>query len=253
MKEKEQKVGTEKSGGKKGKVLNTVVNVILVIVILFGIFCAFNAYMAKQGNGVPSLFGLKFAAIQSDSMSPTFNQGDLIVDITVKDPAKLKKSTTVEAKDGDVITFWTTINGEIVLNTHRIVDIEDYDNYLSFVTRGDNEQITENDTMRVHQNSIEGKYLFAIPKLGYLIDFLETSKGFLLVVVLPVALIFIWQLIQFFRALFAYQAEKVRIQMEAQMEMMRQNQNNNNAEKGSDPEGSGKNDGETPEEKTNSD
>lgn len=234
MKTKEIETAPNKKTEKKsGKVLNTVVNVLLVVVIVFGAFCAFNAFMAKQGNGVPSLFGLKFASIQSDSMSPTFNKGDLIVDIVVKDPTKLKASTSISAKDGDVITFWTTINGEIVLNTHRIVEVNDNENYLSFVTRGDNDELydenNEHDYMQVHQNKIEGKYLFAIPKLGNFIDFLETSTGFLLVVVLPAALIFIWQLIQFFRSLFAYQAEKVKMQMQMQMQMMQQqNQNFNN-------------------------
>ena len=234
MKAKEiETTPNKKTEKKSGKILNTVVNVFLVVVIVFGIFCAFNAFMAKQGNGVPSLFGLKFAAIQSDSMSPTFNKGDLIVDIVVKDPTKLKASTSLSAKDGDVITFWTTINGEIALNTHRIVEVNDNDNYLSFVTRGDNDEKydekNEHDYMQVHQNKIEGKFLFAIPKVGYVIDFLETSKGFLLSVVLPAALLFIWQLIQFFRSLFAYQAEKVKLKMQAQLQMMQQAQMANSA------------------------
>ena len=206
MKEKDNSnTQTEEQKTKKNKALNTVVNIILVVTIIFGIFCAFTAFVSKSGSGVPNILGVEFFAIQSDSMHPTFNKGDLVVDFVVKNPETLKKD--------DIITFWTSINGEKVLNSHRIVEVKDYDGHYSFVTKGDNaETNTRVDDMEVHQSSVVGKYLFHIPKLGSFIDFLQEPKGFLFVIVLPVALFFIWQLVQFFRSLFAYQAEKVKIQ-----------------------------------------
>lgn len=205
----EEKTPRQQETAKQNKVLTTVVNVILVIAIVFGIICAFSAFQAKTGSGAPSILGMHLHPIQSDSMEPFFYKGDLVISAKVKDPDKLEA--------GDVITFWTIIGGQRVLNTHRIVGIKDYDSYLSFVTRGDNPKITDDDRMEVHQNEIVGKYLFTIPKLGAFIDYLQTSQGFLLVIVLPVALFFIWQLIQFFRSLFAYQAEKIRLQYQGQI------------------------------------
>jgi len=196
----------KQSLSRKNKIINIVVNVILVLAILFGVFCAYTAFEAKN-DGVPTILGMRFFSIQSDSMSPTFNEGDLIVDTKVRKIEKLEV--------GDVITFWTVINGERTKNTHRIVKIDDYGTYLSFTTRGDNPEITNNDRLTVHQNEVVGKYAFRLPGLGTFIDFLQTPKGFLLAIVLPVAIFFVWQLIQFFRSLFAYQGEKMRLQIEA--------------------------------------
>lgn len=185
----------------KKSVVNTIVNILLVVVILFGIFCSFTAFVSKAGSGVPSFFGIRPFAIQTDSMAPFFNKGDLVIDTVVKDYSDLEV--------GDVITFWTVIQGERVLNSHRIVQIDDYGNYLSFVTKGDNNTIE--DSMTVHQSEIVGKYATHVKGLGTVIDFLQTSTGFLIVIVIPCALFFIYEVINFFRALFAYQAEKMRL------------------------------------------
>ena len=58
------------------------------------------------------------------------------------------------------------------------------------------------------------QYVFRIPGLGKVFDYLQTSTGFLLVIVLPVFLFFLYHLIQFFRVLFEYQNVKNRIRYE---------------------------------------
>ncbi len=192
---------------KSSKVLNTVINVLLVLILLFGIFCSYTAFASKKGAGVPDIFGIRVFSIQSDSMEDEFYKGDLIIDVAVKDPSTLEVN--------DVITFYTIIKGERVLNTHRILAKEDKGTYLSFTTKGDNSP--DEDPMKVHQNEIVGKYCFAIPKLGSVIDFLQTSTGFLLVIVLPVALFFVYSLVQFFRIFFSYRMQKMRMELENEM------------------------------------
>ncbi len=190
----------------KKRVLNIVVNVVLVVVIIFGIFCSYTAFASKSGNGVPNFFGISAFSIQSPSMEPEFYEGDLIIDKAVKDTSKLEV--------GDVITFYTIIQGERALNSHRIIEvIEGEPTY--YVTQGDNN--TLEDAMRVHENEIVGEYLFRIPALGNVIDFLQTSTGFLVVIVLPVFLFFIYNLVQFFRAFFDYRMKKMRMQIESEM------------------------------------
>jgi signal peptidase I len=208
---KPSKVGavaiTEPKSNNEKKTLGIIVNVILILAIVFGIFCSFTAFITKRGSGVPSFFGIKPFAIQSDSMVPFFNKGDLIIDKSVKDPSTLKV--------GDVITFWTVINGERALNSHRIVEIIDRDTYLYFTTKGDNNDIE--DLIGVHQSEIVGKYITRIPNMGTVIDFLQTGTGFLIVIVIPVFLFFVYYLIQFFKSLFAYQTEKMRIKLEKEL------------------------------------
>lgn len=206
-------------GGKqtsRNKTVNTIVNIVLVLAILLGSFCSFTAFVSKSGGGVPSFFGIRPFSIQTESMEPFFSKGDLIIDKAVKDPAELEV--------GDVITFWTVIQGERVLNSHRIIQIDDYGTYLSFVTKGDNN--TVEDSLTVHQAEIVGKYKTHIPGMGTVIDFLQTGTGFLLVIVIPCALFFIYQLITFFKVLFAYQAEKLRLQYQAEMNQQRSPEEN---------------------------
>lgn len=182
---------------------NMVLTVLLIAAIVAAILLSYTAYMTQTGGGVPSIFGMRFFSIQSDSMLETFARGDLVAGRVVRDSAGLEV--------GDIITFWTVINGVRTLNTHRIMEISDNITFISFVTKGDNNPIE--DQLVVHQNEIVGKFLFSIPKMGTFIDFLQTEMGFLLVIVVPAIIFFLYNLISFFKALFAYQAEKVRLQI----------------------------------------
>ena len=212
-----------KAPEKKGKgrsIANIVINVVLVIAIIIAAFSTYISFVSSSGNGVPSIFGIEFLSIQTPSMEPTISPGDLIIDKAVGDASELHV--------GDIITYWTVIDGERVLNTHRIVEIYDGGNYLIFATKGDNNS-TE-DPLTVHESEIVGVYsrynaetkedegAKRIKGLGKVFDFLQTSKGFLLVVVLPVALFFLYHLIQFFRVLFEYQSVKNRLRFEQERE-----------------------------------
>ena len=188
---------------KKGKrVANTIIIIVLVIAIILAAICTYTSYVSTSGNGVPSIFGLRIMSIQTESMYPTMKPGDLIFDTAVKD--------THELQIGDVITYWTVIDGERVLNTHRITEIYDGGGYLIFQTKGDNNTIE--DSLTVHESEIVGQYNgMKIAGLGKLFDYLQTSTGFLIVVVIPVAIFFLYHLIQFFRVLFEYQSVKNKL------------------------------------------
>lgn len=190
----------QKSKGRR--IANTIINVVLVIAIILAAVCTYTSYVSTSGNGVPSIFGLRVMSIQTESMYPTMKPGDLIFDTAVKD--------TSELKIGDIITYWTVIDGERVLNTHRITEIYDGGGYLIFQTKGDNNTIE--DSLTVHESEIVGQYNgMKIAGLGKLFDYLQTSTGFLIVVVIPVAIFFLYHLIQFFRVLFEYQSVKNKL------------------------------------------
>lgn len=192
----------EESKGKR--IMNAVVNGILVLAIALAAVCTYVSFVSSSGNGVPSLFGIRVFSIQTESMYPTLLPGDLIFDTAVKEPEELRV--------GDVITYWTVINGERVLNTHRIHEIYDGGGYLIYATKGDNNTIA--DPLTVHESEVVGKYSFRVASLGKVFDYLQTSTGFLIVIVIPVFLFFLFHLIQFFRVLFAYQNVKNRIKYE---------------------------------------
>ena len=178
-------VAEEESKGKR--ILNTIVNVVLVVAIALAAVCTYASYVSTSGNGVPNIFGVRIFSIQTESMYPTLLPGDLIFDTGVKEPEELRKD--------DIITYWTVINGELI-----------------FSTKGDNN--TSADPLTVHESEIVGKYSFRVPGVGKVFDYLQTSTGFLIVIVIPVFLFFLFHLVQFFRVLFEYQNVKNRIKFE---------------------------------------
>ena len=201
----EEETGAEQAPVSKGrKILNTVVNVVLIAAIVIAACCTYVAFVSASGNGVPSIFGVEFFSIQTDSMADTLMPGDLAVGTVVKDKTSLRK--------GDIITYWTVINGERVLNTHRIDAIYDGGQFLIFGTKGDNHESP--DPLTVHETEVVGKYAFKIPSVGKVFDYLQTPTGFLIVIVIPVFLFFLFHLVQFFRVLFEYQNVKNRIRYE---------------------------------------
>lgn len=196
-----------KPTSKAQKIINVIVNVILVVAIIIAAGCTYNSYVSSSGSGVPSFFGIQMLSIQTDSMDAdpaNFKVGDLIINKTVKDTSKLEV--------GDIISYWTIIDGERAINTHRIVNIFDGESYRFFETKGDNNPWS--DTLTVHESEVIGEFAFRIPGVGKVIDYLQTSTGFLLVVVLPVAIFFLYHIIMFFRVLFEYQNVKVLIKYE---------------------------------------
>lgn len=198
-------VKEKRTGGQK---VSLVVNIILAVALVIAALCAYVSFVSKSGNGVPNILGVEVFSVQTDSMYPTLKPGDLIIDKAVKDPSKLRV--------GDIITYWTVIDGQRVLNTHTIYNIYDGGDYLIFETKGDNNNVV--DSLTVHESEVVGKYSTRIGGVGKALDFLQTSKGFLICIVIPVALFFLFHLVQFFRTLFEYQSVKNRLKFQMELD-----------------------------------
>ncbi len=170
--------------GIKG-VIRTVFGVVLAMVVVLAAFFVIVTFTMKGGGAeVPRLFGYSVMTVQSNSMEPTFVKGDVIIVKQVEDLSTLKK--------GDIITFHTVIDMQSVINTHRIVRVFDDDpDMVQFETKGDAND--ESDMSIVGGANVIGEYKYLIPKLGAAIDFLSTSVGFLIIIVLPLLLLFLYQ------------------------------------------------------------
>ena len=158
------------------------VSIILWAVILLAALFAFTTLATKNTNQVASLAGFTPLSVVSDSMAPTFNAGDLII---------IKKCDPATLVEGDIVTFHTIINNEFALNTHRIDEIQTMGDVRSYVTKGDNNAIA--DIHMISDGDIVGKYVAKLPYFGKVVQFLSSSAGFLLVIVLPLLLFFIYQ------------------------------------------------------------
>ena len=205
MPQAENAKGKQKTRKSGKEILNIVVNVVLVAALIVAALCTYTSFVSTSGNGVPSILGVRMFSIQTESMYPTMNPGDLIFGTGIDDMSELRP--------GDVITYWTVINGERVLNTHRIEEIYDGNGFLIFATKGDKNPGV--DALTVHESEVVAKWTgMKVGGLGKVFDYLQTSTGFLIVVVIPVFLFFLFHLVQFFRVLFEYQNVKNRIRYE---------------------------------------
>ena len=116
---------------------------------------------------VLSLFnlGVRAFAVSSGSMSPAIKTGSLVF-----------VRPSGEYAVGDVITFSLKEN---VYTTHRVHGIQEEDGAAVYVTKGDaNEGV---DTDPVTEEQIEGRVVFTLPYLGYVVAFLRTLPGFILI------------------------------------------------------------------------
>lgn len=165
------------------KVAMITLSVILWVIILLAALFSFTTLATRDSSKVASLAGYTPMVVQSDSMVPTFKTGDLIL-IRKCDPATLE--------EGDIITFHTIIMNEYALNTHRIVKIDEQNGYRSYTTMGDNNNGIA-DTHIISDGDIVGAYVGKVSGLGRVMEFMSSSIGFLLLIVLPMLLFFIYQ------------------------------------------------------------
>jgi signal peptidase I len=122
----------------------------------------------------PSVMGYESFVVYSGSMEPAIRTGD----IAVVGPAQ-----ATDLKVGDVVTYRTPADPDVVI-THRIMDITTGDDgHLNFQTKGDANNVQ--DQVLVDQKALLGRVAYAIPRLGYLVDFSKRTEGKLLFIALP--------------------------------------------------------------------
>lgn len=155
---------------------------VLWAVILMAALFTFTTLATRDNNQVASIAGFTPLTVASDSMAPTFRAGDLIF---------IRKCDTKALKEGDIITFHAIINNEYALNTHRIAEIQEQNGARCYTTKGDNNAIA--DTHIISDGDIVGRYQGKLPGFGKIVDFLSSSMGFLLVIVLPLLVFFVYQ------------------------------------------------------------
>jgi signal peptidase len=179
---------------KVKKILNIVVDVVVAVVLVLVLFLAICAIRskAKGYDGYTEIFGKAYVAVSSNSMSgdkeDNFSKGDMIVIKT------LSSDDLSELEVGDIITFKTiyiTDDDNYVLNTHRIVAINQQANgSYTFTTKGDNNSTIDSDP--VSGANVVGVYQSKASGIGYVLLFMRSSTGFFVCVVLPSLLIAVY-------------------------------------------------------------
>ena len=181
------------------KIINIIVDTLIVIMLIVSVIVAGLA-ITSRNDGVPNLFGYAPLSVQTDSMVPTFESGDLIISNVIN------SDTTINVDD--VITYTTKIQGETVLNTHRVIEIQESNGFNFYITKGDNnpipdeEPVPEIDVYAVYNTGV------CLKGFGTIYDFLTSQTGFFFVILLPLIIFFIYEVIRVIRNLMAYNKEK---------------------------------------------
>ena len=147
-----------------------------------------------------NLFGYKAFIVLSDSMSKTdFNAGDLVL-VKEVDPSTLK--------EGDIIAYTsqnTSNYGETV--THKIRKLTtDANGEPGFVTYGTTTD-TDDETV-VTYPYVLGKYQGRIPKVGTFFQFLKSTPGYIVCILVPFLLLILLEGIRCIRLFRIYKAEQ---------------------------------------------
>jgi signal peptidase len=91
---------------------------------------------------------------------------------------------------GDIITYRSQ-SGSDSLTTHRIVEVNREES-LRFVTRGDANNV--NDPNMVLAENVVGRVTGSIPYVGYVMSFVQTRQGLILLIFVPGVLIILFEL-----------------------------------------------------------
>lgn len=167
-------------------ILGGIVDFLMLIVIVCAICVTLislnsdNRNISRIGKYIP-------LNVMTDSMEPTIMEGDFII-MEECDPETLEVD--------DVISFFATEQDQVIVKTHRIVAVDTSSGFKSFTTRGDNN--TVNDSVPVFSTDIIGKWEnVRLPKVGTILNFVSSQTGFLICIVLPLLILFIYQIYRF--------------------------------------------------------
>lgn len=191
----------------------------LVVILTVGImiFTVISVNTFDQNNR--SIFGYKFFISLSDSMSATdFDAGDVIF-IKEIDPAILK--------EGDIISYISQNSnnyGDTV--THKIRNlVTDAEGEPGFITYGTTTN-TDDETV-VTYPYVLGKYTGKIPGVGRFFQFLKTTPGYILCILVPFLLLIGYNginCIQLFRRYKKEQMEELQAEKDMIAEERRQSE-----------------------------
>ena len=169
--------------------VSTIMYAIIVILLLVGVVLI--AYVVdfkiRDSKLETPLYGAY--VIVSGSMEPL---------IKVRDAVIIKRATEDNIKVGDVVTYRSLDPAFYgILITHRVINIEEEDGNLIYITKGDHNETI--DRTPVSFGQIQGKVIMRIPKIGYLKYFLIEYYGWIIAILVPSVAIISYDIVKLFK------------------------------------------------------
>ena len=183
---------------------NTVFYALIVLLVMFSI----ANMKLKEKNDIANILGNGFVSVLTDSMDGdqenSFKVEDLIFVKLLDDESRLQLEV------GDIITYYNLeIEGLGIAGfiTHRIIQVFELDGETFFVTRGD--KVGAPDDQPIHNSEALALYQSKWSGAGQALKYLQTPAGFALFVILPVALMLIFEGVMLGRNIYVLNKQKM--------------------------------------------
>lgn len=165
-------------GGKIMIGLLYALTAVLLIIIAYLI-------VMKMTNSIPKFFGYSAVKIVSPSMEPEIKTGEYII---------IKKAEPEEIVVGDIIIFYSSDESiRNQANTHRVIEIINGQDKISFVTKGDNNALA--DKTLAEGEKLIGRFVKVSPSLSIVGRVMGNQYIFLFVVVIPAGALLVLEIL----------------------------------------------------------
>ena len=170
-----------------GRILFYIVSLALIVLL---VAILFNVIITRKSGEPPSVFGYSLFIVTTPSMQGTLDPGSAVL-VHKVDPDTLAV--------GDIITFKEGYDpdGKLVVNTHRIVNIEEAGDERVFRTKGDNNNV-EDDKIRTEED-ILGKEIASLPAVGKFFAFIKQPIGLITCIAIPLLILLVFEVFNLIR------------------------------------------------------
>jgi len=167
------------------KALLFIINAVSIAIIILAILMLLTVVMTAS-SGAPNFLGYSVFRVLTGSMEPEIPVDSLII---------VKRADPETVAVGDVISFYSndpTLGGAV--NTHRVTRIERENDELTFITKGDANNIE--DRFPVSVRDLIGVVVFTSHALGVFVRLASNPLIFLPLIVVPLFVILITNLVR---------------------------------------------------------
>jgi signal peptidase len=148
---------------------------IYLAIIVLALYLFFSVGLkAILGTEVP------IAVVESGSMQPTLNIGDVIL---------VKGINPKEIKVSDIIVYKRISGGKEIYIVHRVIEIYNDKGNLKFRTKGDNNLVP--DYWLVDEKDVVGIVVFKIPLIGYVSLAIQSNPVIYYLVIFAIVVLFL--------------------------------------------------------------
>ncbi|MFW6047281.1 MAG: signal peptidase I [Candidatus Woesearchaeota archaeon] len=162
------------------KIVDVITTIILIILIALVVIFAITSVYYRSQDKIIKIYGYSMSYVVSDSMKPTFEAGDVIINKEVKDLSQLE--------EGDIITYKSeegALAGKYM--THRIDEIKTTSDNTDIYTKGDNNESIDPEILEFNQ--IEGVFYTQLEFFGLILSIFLNPLIFFVFLSLPILIL----------------------------------------------------------------